>query len=67
MEATATLNKICQEVGVCESEPSDHEFLLHFGIEEVGSPGIVLDEARARATRAAASPTRERICAGAGA
>ena len=50
MEATATLNKICQEVGVCESEPSDHEFLLHFGIEEVGSPGIVLDEARARAT-----------------
>lgn len=30
--------------------PSDHELLLHFGIEEVGSPGIVLDEARARAT-----------------
>ncbi len=30
--------------------PSDHELLFHFGIEEVGSPGIVLDEARARAT-----------------
>jgi len=30
--------------------PSDHEFLLHFGIEEVGSPGVVLDEAAARAT-----------------
>jgi hypothetical protein len=50
MEATATLNKICEEVGVCESEPSDHELLLHFGIEEVGSPGVVLDEATARAT-----------------
>jgi len=30
--------------------PSDHELLLHFGVEEVGSPGVVLDEARARAT-----------------
>jgi len=30
--------------------PSDHELLLHFGIEEVGSPALVLDEARARAT-----------------
>lgn len=30
--------------------PSDHELLLHFGIEEVGSPGIVLDEAKAKAT-----------------
>jgi len=30
--------------------PSDHELLLHFGVEELGSPGIVLDEARARAT-----------------
>lgn len=30
--------------------PSDHELLLHFGIEEVGSPAIILDEARARAT-----------------
>ncbi|MBA7707177.1 hypothetical protein ES703_116046 [subsurface metagenome] len=30
--------------------PSDHELLLHFGIEEVGSPGVVLDEATARAT-----------------
>ena len=33
-----------------EELPSNHELLLHFGIEEVGSPGIVLDEARARAT-----------------
>jgi len=30
--------------------PSDHELLLHFGVEELASPGIVLDEARARAT-----------------
>lgn len=50
MEATDKLNKICEEVGVCESTPSDHELLLHFGIEEVGSPGVVLDEATARAT-----------------
>jgi len=50
MEATATLNKICQEVGVCESEPSDHELLLHFGIHEVGSPALIVDEATARAT-----------------
>ncbi len=50
MEATATLNRICQEVGVCESMPSNHELLLHFGIEEAGSPAIILDEATARAT-----------------
>jgi len=50
MEATTTLNRICQEVGVCPGEPSDHELLFHFGIEEVGSPGVVLDEATARAT-----------------
>lgn len=30
--------------------PSDHELLLHFGIEEVGSPGLVVDEARAKAS-----------------
>ena len=30
--------------------PSDHELLLHFGVEELASPGIVLDQARARAT-----------------
>ena len=30
--------------------PSDHELLLHFGVEEIGSPGIVLYEATARAT-----------------
>lgn len=30
--------------------PSDHEMLLHFGIEELGSPGLVIDEATARAT-----------------
>lgn len=30
--------------------PSDHEMLFHFGIEEMGSPGAVLDEATARAT-----------------
>jgi hypothetical protein len=50
MEATAKLNKICEEVGVCESEPSDHELLLHFGIHEVGSPALIVDEAKARAT-----------------
>ena len=113
MDATTTLNKICQEVGVCsvkigigdrvcdkytgscgrvtdiindevlleptiikrgglevrespikakianlvpdhikryEGIPSDHELLLHFGVEELASPGVVLDEARARAT-----------------
>lgn len=50
MEATATLNKICEKVGVCEGTPSDHELLLHFGIEEVGSPGVVLDKPTARAT-----------------
>jgi len=35
---------------ICEEIPSDHELLLHFGIEEVGSPGLVVDEARARAS-----------------
>jgi hypothetical protein len=30
--------------------PPNHELLLHFGIEEVGSPGVVLDDATARAT-----------------
>lgn len=30
--------------------PSDHELLLHFGVEELGSPGLVVDEATARAT-----------------
>jgi len=30
--------------------PPDHELLLHFGIEEVGSPGLVVDEARAKAS-----------------
>ena len=33
-----------------EGIPSDHELLLHFGVEELASPGVVLDEARARAT-----------------
>ncbi len=30
--------------------PSDHELLLHFGVEELASPGIVIDEAIAKAT-----------------
>lgn len=30
--------------------PSDYELLFHFGIEEAGSPGAVLDEARAKAS-----------------
>ena len=113
MEATTTLNKICQEVGVCSVKieigdsvcdkytgscgrvtdiindevmleptiikrggleiteppirakminlepdhirrygeiPSTHELLFHFGIEEAGSPGAVLDEATAKAS-----------------
>lgn len=50
MKTIATLNKICREVGICEEIPSNHELLLHFGIEEAGSPGIVLDYATARAT-----------------
>jgi len=33
-----------------EEMPSNHELLFHFGIEEAGSPGAVLDEATARAT-----------------
>lgn len=33
-----------------EELPPNHELLLHFGIEEVGSPAIILNEARARAT-----------------
>ena len=50
MGATDKLNRICEEVGVCETIPNDHELLLHFGVEELASPGVVLDEARARAT-----------------
>jgi len=50
METTEALNKICQEVGVCEAIPSDHELLLHFGVEELGSPGLVIDEFIARAS-----------------
>ena len=30
--------------------PSDHELLFHFGIEEAGSPGAILDEATAKAS-----------------
>lgn len=33
-----------------EELPSDHELLLHFGVEEVGSPGLVVNEARAKAS-----------------
>jgi len=33
-----------------EELPSSHELLLHFGIEEAGSPGAVLDEATAKAS-----------------
>jgi len=33
-----------------EELPSDHEMLLHFGVEEVCSPGVVLDRATAIAT-----------------
>ncbi len=50
MGITDTLNEICREVGVCETVPSDHELLLHFGVEELASPGIVLDKARAKAS-----------------
>lgn len=44
------LNKICQEVGVCQRIPSNHELLFHFVVEELDSPGLVIDEATARAT-----------------
>lgn len=40
--------------------PSDHELLLHFGIEEVGSPSLILDEARARATPCSCFKYKER-------
>ena len=33
-----------------EKMPSDHELLLHFGAEELCSPGLVINEARARAS-----------------
>ncbi len=33
-----------------EELPSTPELLFHFGVEEVGSPGFVIDRARARAT-----------------
>ena len=33
-----------------EELPSDHELLFHFGIEEAGSPGAVLNEATAKAS-----------------
>ncbi len=37
--------------GIVQTQmPSDHELLLHFGVEEMASPGVVLDEARAKAT-----------------
>ena len=50
MEAIGTLNKACKEAGICSEIPSDHELLLHFGAEELCSPGLVIGEARARAT-----------------
>jgi len=50
MGVTDTLNEICREVGVCETVPSDHEMLLHFGVEELASPGLVINEARAKAS-----------------
>lgn len=37
-------------MGVCEEIPSDHELLLHFGVEELASPGLVVNEARAKAS-----------------
>jgi len=37
--------------GIIQAQmPSNHELLLHFGVEELASPGVVLDEARAKAT-----------------
>ena len=35
---------------ILEELPSTHELLFHFGIEEAGSPGAVLDEAAAKAS-----------------
>lgn len=36
---------------VCVADmPSDSELLLHFGIDEVGSPGVILDEAVAKSS-----------------
>ena len=45
----AKVREIAREE-ILTTMPSDHELLLHFGIEEVGSPAIILDEATARAT-----------------
>ena len=45
----ARVREIAREE-ILTTMPSDHELLLHFSIEEVGSPGVVLDEAIARAT-----------------
>lgn len=59
MEATAELNKICQEVGVCETMPSDHELkkaeelkslVINCMEHEILGSGRVIDPARARAT-----------------
>lgn len=50
MEALDKLNLACYEVGVCVGEPSDHELLLHFGVEELASPALIVDEATARAS-----------------
>ena len=36
--------------GLSGGMPSDHELLLHFGVEELASPGVVLNKARAKAT-----------------
>lgn len=33
-----------------KATPSDYELLFHFGIEEIGSPALILNEATARAS-----------------
>jgi hypothetical protein len=47
-ETVDELNKVCEEVGICIPQPSDHELLLHFGQTELGSPGQVVNPTRAK-------------------
>lgn len=49
-EAEKEFPKLRERLKAQEEMPSTHELLFHFGIEEAGSPGAILDEATAKAT-----------------